>query len=80
LKYDGGIFIGLYNNSPASHGVETYPEGTSVLINNIQGTVISVPSPALDRQLPASDDISSYVIRLVAPIATTDNDNTTNII
>jgi hypothetical protein len=80
LKYDSGIFFGLYNNSPSSHGVEPYPEGTSVLIDNIQGTVISVPSPALDRQLPASDNISSYVIRLVAKTATTSNDNTTNII
>jgi hypothetical protein len=55
-------------------------KGTSVLINNIRGTVISVPSPALDRQLPASDNISSFVIRLVAPTATTDNDPTINII
>jgi len=80
LKYDGGIFIGLYDNSPTSRGVEPYPEGTSVLIDNIRGTVISVPSPALDRQLPASDDTSSYVIRLVAPTATTDNDPPSNII
>jgi hypothetical protein len=80
LKYNGGIYIGLYDNSPASRGVEPYPEGTSVLINNIQGTVISIPSTAFDCQLPASDDISSYAIRLVAPTTTMDNDNTTNII
>jgi hypothetical protein len=48
LKYGSGIFIGLYDNSPASHGVEPYPKGTSILINNVRGTVISVPSSALD--------------------------------
>jgi hypothetical protein len=48
LKYDGGIFIGLYDHSPVSKGVEPYPKGTSVLVDNIRGTVISVPSSAAD--------------------------------
>jgi hypothetical protein len=65
LTYDGGIFIGLYDNSPTSHGVEPYPEGTSVLVNNVRGHVISVPTPALDRHIPDSDATTFYVIRLV---------------
>jgi hypothetical protein len=80
LKYDGGLFIGLYDNSPASQGVEPYPEGTSVLIDTVRGTVISVPSPALDRQLPESNDKSFYIIQLVVPTPTTKNNNATNII
>jgi hypothetical protein len=56
LKYDGGIFIGLHDNNPASQGIEPYPEGTSVMINNIRGPVISVPSPPLDHQIPKSND------------------------
>ena len=63
LKYDGGIFIILYDNSPISKGVEPYPEGTSVMIDNIHGTVISVPSPIMDRQIPDTDDASFYVIQ-----------------
>jgi hypothetical protein len=35
LKYEGGIFIGLYDNSPISQGIKPYPEGTSVLVNNV---------------------------------------------
>ena len=74
LKYKGGIFIGLYDNSPISTGIEPYPEGTSVLVNNIRGTVISVPCPAIDRQLPANDDECYYVIKLVTN-ATINNKN-----
>ena len=70
LKYDGGIFIGLYDNGPSSQGVEPYPKGTGVLINNVRGTVISIPSPALDRRIPDSDDQTYYVIRLIAKTAT----------
>jgi hypothetical protein len=80
LKYDGGIFIGLYDNSPASKGVEPYPEGTSVLIDNVRGTVISVPSPVMDRQLPEYNNKSFYIIQLVASTATSENGENTNII
>jgi hypothetical protein len=62
LKYDGGIFIGLYDNSPTSQGMEPYPEGTSVKIDNVRGTVISVPSSVLDCQIPESEDNSFYII------------------
>jgi hypothetical protein len=80
LKYDGGLFIGLYDNSPASQGVEPYPEGTSVMIDNVRGTVISVPSPAIDRQIPATADESFYVIRLVAQTNVDENNESTDII
>jgi Reverse transcriptase (RNA-dependent DNA polymerase) len=80
LKYDGGIFIGLYDNSPISQGVEPYPEGTGVLVNNVRGTVISVPSAAIDRQLPATDDDAFYVIQLVARTADDENGAATDIL
>jgi hypothetical protein len=80
LTYEGGLFIGLYDHSPASQGVEPYPEGTSVMIDNVRGTVILVPSPALDRQIPDSDDLSSYVIQLVACTNMDANGDATDIV
>ena len=75
LKYEGGIFVGLYDSSPNTPQVEPYPQGTSVVwplkdISNktviIRGTVISVPLPLSDCQIPASaDDAPPYVIKLV---------------
>ena len=62
LKYDGGLFFGLYDHSPASHGVEPYPEGTSVLINSLQGTVIATPIAAFDQGIPDSDTDQFYTI------------------
>ncbi len=54
LHYDGGIFIGLYNNQSPNNSIKPFPEGTSVSYptkcphnpsNTIlmRGTVISVP-------------------------------------
>ena len=80
LKYEGGLFIGLYGNSPISTGMEPYPEGTGMLINNIRGTVISVPCPAIDCQLPATNDECYYVIKLVANTTGSDNGEATDII
>jgi hypothetical protein len=80
LKYDGGIFIGLYDNSPISQGIEPYPEGTSVIVNNVRGTVISTPGIAIDRQVPATDDDCYYAIQLVAPIDDDESGTNTNII
>jgi hypothetical protein len=48
------------------------------MINNVQVTIISVPSlPPLDRQIPESDDKSFYVIRLVANTAANKNGEST---
>jgi hypothetical protein len=80
LKYEGGIFIGLYDHSPVSKGVEPYPEGTSILVDNVHGTVISVPSLAADQQIPSTDDSTFYVIRLVTPMAKNENNESTDII
>jgi len=51
LRYDGGIFIGLYSRSDPTQAVEPYPEGTSVVYITklhdkkvrMRGSVISVP-------------------------------------
>jgi hypothetical protein len=61
MKYDGRIFIGLYNNGLESIGVEPYPEGTSALIDNFQGTLMSVPSSASNHQLPATKVFMSFI-------------------
>ena len=76
LCYDGGIYVGFYDHSPSSTGIEPYPEGTSVMLTipspgtsdviKMHGLVISVPLPLLDDQLPNSDqDSPPYVICLV---------------
>jgi hypothetical protein len=76
LQYDGGIFVGLYDNSPSSTGVEPYPEGISVVLSipspgsldaiKMRGLVVSVPLPLIIDQLPHSDqDSPPYVICLV---------------
>jgi hypothetical protein len=80
LENDGGIFIGLYDNSPISQGIKPYPEGTSVLVNNVWGTVISTLGIAIDHQVPATDDDSFYAIQLVAPMADNESGAATNII
>ena len=73
LRYDGGIFIGLYDGDKLKVQ-EPYPEGTSVLYRTkvngkavkMRGTVISVPLPTELNTLP-EDSISEspYHIRLV---------------
>jgi hypothetical protein len=55
LKYNGGLFFSLFDHSPASRGVEPYPEGTSVMINTLPGTVIATPIATLTRVSPQSD-------------------------
>jgi hypothetical protein len=61
LSFDGGIFVGLYDHSPISAGVEPYPEGTPVVLSvpssgsqevvQMHGSVISVPLLTLGDQL-----------------------------
>jgi hypothetical protein len=71
LRYDGGIFIGLYNPSSTTSTTEPYPEGTSVSLPlesgiTMRGIVISVPISQPNNQLPISDeDAPPYTIRLV---------------
>ncbi len=77
LKYDGGIFVGLYNHSSPNNSIEPFPEGTSVSFPvksphdntstiRMRGTVISVPISSSNAQLPLTDDDAPpYVIRLV---------------
>ena len=71
LRYDGGIFVGLYDNGPPSLGTEPYPEGTTIVWplrqnNNMvkmHGTVISVPLSTTLTQLPSSSaDEPPYTI------------------
>jgi hypothetical protein len=75
LKYDGGIFLGLYNIQSKNNHIEPFPEGTTVSfpLNTLgnhtvqmRGTVVSVPIPPSDSQLPLSDITAPpYTIRLV---------------
>jgi len=74
LLYDGGIFVGLYDNGPPSLGTEPYPEGTTIVWplhqndNTIKmhGTVISVPLLSTLMQLPSSSaDEPPYTIQLI---------------
>lgn len=57
LKYDGGIFVSLYNHSSPNNSIEPFPEGTLVSFPvrsphdststiTMRGTVISVPIPS----------------------------------
>ena len=68
--------MGLYDHSPSSQGVEPYPEGTCISLSipslgssdiiAMRGSVIYVPLPSTETQIPLSDQESSpYVIRLV---------------
>jgi hypothetical protein len=75
LRYDGGIFVGLYNPSSPNSSCEPFPEGTSVLFPTkssngttiqMNGTIISIPLNIENTQLPLNDhDAPPYVIRLV---------------
>jgi hypothetical protein len=69
LHYDGGIFVGLYNNQSPNNSIEPYPEGTSVSFpvpcpTNpkdtiiMRGIVISVPLNNNASQLPVNDATS----------------------
>ena len=64
LKYNGGLFFRLYDHSPAAHGLEPYPKGTSVIINSIPSTVILTPILPFDQGLPNSDATQFYMIWL----------------
>jgi hypothetical protein len=57
LKYDGGIFVSLYNHSSPNNSIEPFSEGTSVSFAvrsphdsnstiTMRGTIISVPIPS----------------------------------
>jgi hypothetical protein len=74
LRYDGGIFIGLYNAKDKTQGHEPYPQGTPVVYNTtinskkvkMRGSVISVPIPSSDQSIPENANSESpYKIRLV---------------
>jgi hypothetical protein len=64
LKYDGGLFFCLYDHSPASRGIEPYPEGTSVRVNSLPGMVIVIPISSFDQGIPNSDADQFYTVRL----------------
>ena len=64
LKYDGGLFRGLYDSSHVSNGTEPYPPGTILLYNvendsPVPGTVTSSPLPDLDKGFPSSSSTST---------------------
>jgi hypothetical protein len=77
LRYDGGIFVGLYNHQSTNGSIEPYPEGTPVSFPRkcphnptetilMRGIVISVPLLPSSSQLPLCDTSSPpYTIRLV---------------
>ncbi len=77
LRYNGGIFVGLYNHPSSTFATESYPKGTSVSFPSkcptnpnttitIRGAVISVPIHADSSQLHLHDaDAPPYVIHLV---------------
>ena len=70
LKYDGGLFIGLYDSSDVSNGVEPYPPGTSIIYkgkdgNEYSGTVSSSPLSDCDKGFPSSSSTHArYSVRL----------------
>ena len=70
LKYDGGLFLGLYDSSHVSNGTEPYPPGTSILCtlensSPIPGTVTPSPLPDLDKGFPSPSSTSQkYSIKL----------------
>jgi hypothetical protein len=64
LKYDGGLFFGLYDHSPASRGIKPYPEGTSIMVNSLPGMVIATPLAAFDQGILDSDADQFYTIWL----------------
>ena len=65
LKYDGGIFIGLYENGEHTFGVEPYPAGTTVTWNGIKGMVVSTPPQPKSNIIPSSpNNLAHYFIHL----------------
>lgn len=59
LKYDGGMFLGIYDSSHIFNGTEPYPPGTTAIFTNIEGklstgTVTSCPLPEHDQGFPTS--------------------------
>jgi hypothetical protein len=74
LRYDGGIFVGLYNRADPNQAPEPYPEGTKVVyITTLQGKkvrmrgfVVSVPLSEDCNALPSGPiDEPPYKVRLV---------------
>ena len=70
LKYNGGLFIGLYDSSDISNGVEPYPPGTSIIYTGKNGkdhtgTVTSFPLPDHEKGFPTSPSTRAcYSVRL----------------
>ena len=70
LKYDGGLFFGLYDGPCIPQGMEPYPEGTPIAYTDKKGTtvrgyVISTPKSGKLRQVPETqNDLGSYTIKL----------------
>jgi hypothetical protein len=58
------LFFGLYDHSPASRGVEPYPEGTSIMVNSLPGMVIATRLTTFDQGIPDSDANQFYTIQL----------------
>ena len=70
LKYDGGLFLGLYDSSDVANGVEPYPPGTSITYSShdgkeFAGTVTSAPLTGHDKDFPSSSSTPiRYSVRL----------------
>jgi hypothetical protein len=77
LKYDGGIFIGLYNHQSPIGSTESFPKGTPASFptkcphdptktSTMHGIIISVPLSLSSSQLPLDDPMSPpYTIWLI---------------
>ena len=72
LKYDGGMFFGLYDSSHISNGTEPYPPGTTVTFTDIDnkkmtGTVVTCPLPDHDKGFPSSSSTcANYSIKMTS--------------
>lgn len=64
LKYEGGIFFGLYDHSPAARGVEPFPNGTRIMVGQQSGVVMSTPKSAATLQIPDAAAQLWYTIRM----------------
>ena len=66
----GGLFVGLYDSSAVSDGVEPYPPGTSITYKDNDGaentgTVTTAPLPDHDKGFPTSASTRArYSVRL----------------
>ena len=70
LRYDGGIYIGLYDSKTPSDSVESFPPGLSVWYHpddgpTIAGTITSSPIPIDSQTCPGHNPDSFYDVHLV---------------